>query len=126
MNDIWIGSDFHAPGKGVLILGESTYDTELVADSIRNWIRGARDQTFSRIFNSFSGHHTDDASPAERAAFWESVAFCNFVQQAVGTTCDDRPDDTHYSGATTSLPVVLQRIQPRAVLILGSEQGAHS
>lgn len=126
MNDVWIGSNFQAPTKGVLILGESTYGAGSVADLIRGWIYGARDQTFSRIFNAFSGHHTDDAKLVERAAFWDSVAFCNFVQEPVGLTCDDRPDDSHYRGAVLSLPRVLQIIRPRAVLILGSEQGAHS
>ena len=128
--DIWIGSEFRAPANGVLILGESTYDTEMVpetvAETIQNWIRGVRDQTFSRIFNSFSSRRTETATMAERAEFWASVAFCNFVQEAVGTTCDDRPEHTHYKCAKTVLPAVLQHISPRGVLVLGNGQAEYS
>ncbi len=69
---------------------------------------------------------TESATVAEREAFWASVAFCNFVQDSVGTTCDDRPQNSHYRSAVSSLPQVLDHIQPQAVLILGIGQSAYS
>ena len=128
MNDIWIGSKFRALGNGVLILGESTYGGDAPLDQvIPEWIRGAlRDQTFSRIFNAFSGNQSSTANTAQRGEFWETVAFGNFVQQSVGPTRRHRPSRNQYSEAAKALPAILKVLNPRGVIILGIGQSEFS
>lgn len=124
--DIWVGSTF--PTTGILILGESTYGADdPLLTYIPSWCRRQTpDRTFSRIFNAFSGQQTSSATVAQREAFWASVAFANFVEQAVGSTRSHRPTPEHYLAAASALPHLLRQIKPRGVLILGREQAQYS
>jgi hypothetical protein len=129
-SELWIGFKFGTPTNGVLILGESTYGADPpLTKYIPSWCRGNQpDQTFTRIFNAFSGSHSSSATPSEREAFWATIAFANFVNQPVGPTRDYRPTTAHYRDAALALPAILQRLKPkpRGVLILGREQSEYS
>jgi hypothetical protein len=127
MNDVWIGSEFYSAGNGILVLGESTYgEDELLTVSIPRWIAGERDQTFSRMFNAYSSWRTETATRMQRDAFWASLAFCNFVQKSIGSTCDDWPDNTRFTAAALVLPSVIEQVRPTGVLVLGTDQGKFS
>ena len=128
MTDIWIGSNYYASAKRVLVLGESTYGSDPpLVDYIPTWIRRqVRDTTFSRIFNAFSGTHTNVATDEEREGFWSKIAFYNFVSRSVGPTRKHRPSDTDYRAAQEPLHSVLQQYAPTGVLILGVEQARYS
>ena len=128
MNDIWIGSNYRAASKRILVLGESTYGSDpALADYIPTWIRReVRDTTFARIFNGFSGAHTSRAKDAEREAFWASVAFYNFVTRSVGPTRKHRPTEADYRAAQAPLEAVLRDYSPTGVIILGTEQAEYS
>jgi hypothetical protein len=125
-SNIWVGSDF--PSTRLLILGESTYGTDdPLSTYIPSWCRrNTPDQTFSRIFNAFSGHTASSATIAQREAFWTSIAFANFVEEAVGSERSHRPTPDHYRAAASALPALVRRLKPMGVLILGREQAQHS
>ncbi len=114
--------------NGILVLGESTYGSDPpLAGYVPVWIRsGVRDTTFSRIFNAFSGFHTDRATVTEREKFWAQIAFYNFVTRSIGPTREDRPTDDDYLAAQMPLKQVLEEHRPRAVMILGAEQAKYS
>jgi len=111
----------------MLILGESRYGhEELIAESIKGWIKGHRDYLFSRVFNICSGLHTSSASVGDRSRFWESVAFQNFVFWSVGEQRNHRPTQAMYETAKPFLGEVLDLLKPSGVWILGREQAAYS
>lgn len=128
MIDLWLGSDYGLACNGIFVLGESTYgEAPPLVQYIPTWIRReVRDTTFARIFNAFSGRHTSRASVAERDAFWQSIAFYNFVTRSVGPTRRHRPTETDYRSARPSLATVLQQHLPAGVIILGTEQATYS
>lgn len=128
MIDIWIGSKYDASDKRILVLGESTYGSDpALADYIPMWIRReARDTTFARIFNAFSGLHTSSADDGSREEFWSKIAFYNFVTRSVGPTREHRPTDADYRLAEAPLEAVLRKILPSGVVILGKGQAQYS
>ena len=128
--DIWIGPEFDAPTNGVLMLGVSTYgeDTPLT-EYIQNWCSGHLTVlTFSRLFSAIIGSATSSATPAEREAFWATIAFANLIDQVVGPTRDHQLTPKHYRYGAAALPDLLQRLKPRlrGALILGREQSKYS
>jgi hypothetical protein len=125
-HDIWIGSSYSQSPRRILILGESTYgqDPPLIS-YIPTWIAGAKDYTFSRIFNACSGAHTSTASIAQRQAFWDSIAFYNFLTVALPSR-ETRPTDAQYRASEQALDEMLARYTPSGVWILGVGQARFS
>jgi hypothetical protein len=125
--DPWIGSEVSS--RRVLILGESWYgeESDNLFDYLSGWCqRTKRDYFFSRVFNAASGFHTKTATDPQRAAFWNSVLFDNFINQSIGQTRDCRPDESHFKAAARSFPNRLQALHPNAVWVLGKEQARYS
>jgi len=133
--EVWQGSDY-LPGKGLLILGESWYgdatetpsDEKPIDDFIHEWIAKGGDWTFSRIFNICSGEHTSTASESARKAFWNSVAFCNYVSGSVGPNRRFRPMESQFGSEeiVRRLGDILDRLRPAGVWILGRGQAEFS
>ena len=123
--DIWIGSNYRK--GGILIIGDSSY-VDPAVQYIPRWIaKNEKDQTFSRLFNAFNAEqaHTESATIEQREAFWNSVAFYNFVQEVIPSR-DDRPSQAMFRAAKAPLETVLKALQPGGVMIVGYEQREHS
>jgi hypothetical protein len=127
-HDVWLGTQYGLSGQRILVLGESWYGgLEPLSTFIPRWARKEeRDYTYSRLFNACSGHHTSKASAAARLAWWQTIAFANFVEGSIGPTRDTRPSRAQFSAAAIRLPLLLTELMPTVVWILGIEQSGHS
>lgn len=108
-----------------MILGESHYDesygqgdrlTEFV---VRGHVerRGKQYAFWTKIGRTFVGPSYGD--PASRRAFWDSVAFYNYVQDFVGTAARQRPTPAHFRSSWAPFGSVLGELQPDVVIALG-------
>jgi hypothetical protein len=126
--DVWIGDKYECESDRVLILGESWYgDVEPLVLYVPRWARGEiNDSTFSRLFNAASGLHTERATYEQRVDWWNAIAFYNFVPGTVGASRSDRPSEAAFAAARTLLTVVLDKLRPRGVWIIGKGQAEYS
>ncbi|MBY0261633.1 MAG: hypothetical protein K2Q20_04785 [Phycisphaerales bacterium] len=126
--NVWVGDNYERSTHRILVLGESWYsDVVPLAEYVPRWAsKAVVDMTLSRLFNAASGSHTDRATHAERLAWWNGIAFYNFVHGTVGNTSSDRPTPAMYIAARECLPPVLDQLRPRGVWILGKEQAEYS
>ncbi len=126
--DVWIGDYYARSPARILILGESWYaNVEPLAVYVPRWARGEiNDYTFSRLFNGASGLHTERATQAQRLAWWNGIAFYNFVPGTVGNSRSDRPTRAAFIAARDPLTAVLDRLRPQGVWIIGKQQAEHS
>ncbi len=123
----WIGSEVSS--RRILILGESWYggESDNLFDYLSGWCRRTkRDYFFSRVFNAASGFHTETATDLQRAAFWNTVMFDNFVNFSVGQTRECRPNATHFKAAAGTFPERLEDLRPHVVWVLGKQQAGYS
>jgi hypothetical protein len=61
----------------------------------------------------------------QREAFWNSVAFYNFVQSFVGAQPRCRPTSEMWDAAAKPFLEVLGKLQPQILIVLGSELRSH-
>ncbi len=123
---IWIGPDFATCGR-VLVLGESWYGQWLDEDGsplvydheyvLAYLACRVKDPMYTRVAK---------ATGLGKAAFWQRVAFTNFVIDSVGTHRTHRPTIAHYMASKPRLRELLAEVAPRAVWVLGKEQGEYS
>lgn len=124
--NFWRGSEYGTPSNEILVLGESSYgNTGPIDLYVRTWISGAGDPTFSRIFSSCSGKHRDFATKTEQGAFWNRIAFYNFVVRELDSS-KDRPKSADYLLSKKAFQDVLAELKPSGVWILGVEQSVYS
>jgi hypothetical protein len=122
----WIGQNWRRTHK-TLILGESWYGGGTIEAIVTAWIcRRERDYFLSRVFNACSGLRTESATLAERQAFWDSVAFQNFVCWSLGKGSKCRPTAADYQHACKHLEHLLAELRPAGVWVLGKEQAEYS
>ena len=81
---------------------------------------------FARLFNAASGFHTARATLAQRLAWWNGLAFYNFVPGTVGDSRDTRPSAKMLVASKAPLREVLNRLSPKGVWIVGKEQAEYS
>jgi hypothetical protein len=126
--DAWVGSSYSASELRIMVLGESWWGgVESLSSAIERWARDQQaDATFSRIFNTCSGRRRERASYQDRMAFWNSIAFYNFVQGSLGATRKSRPSADHFRSAVPALVKILQALKPQCVWIVGLEQSKYS
>jgi hypothetical protein len=126
--DVWVGSRYAQSELRLMVLGESWWgDTESLERAIEGWARDKQaDATFSRLFNTCSGTRREQASYDERMAFWNSIAFYNFVQGSLGTTRKSRPSSKHFEAAMPAFEKVLLLWRPKGVWIVGLAQSKYS
>lgn len=117
---VWVGQNF--TDMGIFVLGESWYGDyakDIVTDDgyITAYLDGrVTDALYTRIANGVG---------MEKAKFWRSVMFTNYVQR-VGPTRKHRPTTEHYRTAAARLTRLLDEHSPRGVWILGTGQSEHS
>jgi len=130
----WIGRDYTAGIGGVrlLVLGEShwgnsTYQyTEFTRDVVKKWCFQRRDRFFTSIAKLVLGIPPGVyLAEGPRQAFWNQVAFYNFVPVIVGPGPRDRPSEAQWSLATEPFCNVLTELEPHAILVLGKELWWH-
>ena len=56
---------------------------------------------------------------SEKAEFWNSVAFYNYIQEVVGENPRDRPTDAMWEQAKQPFLQVIESLSPDIVVILG-------
>lgn len=136
----FVGLDYHQgiDGVRVLLLAESHYvknPSELL--KIRHGVRGytraefeecqTKDWEGSRSWNTFFRRldsivaRSEKHSEADAAAMWRRVAYSNFVQRPVGSTAQCRPDHEGWASGTAAFPVLLDRLSPDAILVIGRQ-----
>jgi hypothetical protein len=131
--DPWVGKRYTSEGiRGVrlLILGESHYGTAgaerrtFTADMVRRLGQEGRRRFFSAAQRLVVGGQ-GRLSAAERAGFWERVAFYNYVQSFPGPRARCRPTPEMWSAAREPFLHTLAEVAPRVLLVLGRELRRH-
>lgn len=130
-------------GLHVLILGESHYAADTSNLAIQEGgERGLTQSEFrdcelndkpgSRAWGSFFRRldnivtqqlAPDEATAAEK---WKHVVYANFVQKPVGSAARIRPDPRGWDSGRRAFPVLLQRLSPDIVLVLGRDNFNHT
>jgi hypothetical protein len=129
--DPWIGSKYWSEGLGgvkVLILGESHYgdvgteSPSFTEEVVREWGQEKRHRFFTVTQKLVSGVNPDhDVSEESRAAFWEHVAFYNYVQVFPGPEPRIRPTQEMWSAAVSPFLLTFSELQPQVLVVLGKE-----
>ena len=124
----WIGPKYKSEGLDglkLLMLAESHYGpigkeypglTRLV---VRKQGRGARYRLFTATAKLVLGQ--DHITDAERADFWDRVAFANYIQEFVAPAAAPRtpPSPQAWQQAEAPFLMTLQETRPDALLVLG-------
>ncbi len=115
----WVGSEYESGyrNRKFLILGESEYQRpgyQLEPDLVTLLIKGEKYRFYRKVYRSISDGMNEDF-----VAFWKSVAFYNFVQEAVGTGPRQRPSSEMWVRSEAPFRLVLKRLAPDRVLVLG-------
>lgn len=124
----WVGRDYGRQsrwGQAVLILGESHYDESYAqGDRLTEFVvrghverRGKQYAFWTKIGRTFVGPSYGDFE--SRSAFWNSVAFYNYVQDFVGTAARQRPTPQHFRSSWAPFGSVLADLRPDVVVALG-------
>jgi len=125
----WIGSRYATVGVGgvkLLILGESHYGptgderATFTTEMIRQLGQQGRFRFYTatqRLVSGGRGWLPD----AERSAFWEQVAFYNYVQSFPGPRARWRPTPEMWSAAKAPFLQTLAEVEPQVLLVLGRE-----
>jgi hypothetical protein len=108
------------------VLGESHYlwkggpkvlRGNFTRQCIQEQVRGDYTRPFwTKIAQVFLGKKP---SPKEKAAFWNSVAFYNYIQKPVGFGARNPPTPAMWPDAEAAFRKVLDRLRPRLVIVLG-------
>lgn len=128
----WVGTEYASSGldgKKILILGESFYGPLDPVDAanlpsfaevvVRGYITRPAGLRLFRTVEKLFGR-TPGADAAERLAFWNRVAFGNFIQDVlVDRTSEHRPTEQQWSAARPCFLDLLDALRPDAVLVLG-------
>jgi len=133
--DPWVGNKYWSVGFAsvrILILGESHYgdigteSTAFTTKVVREYAQEKRSRFFTITQKLVAGISPDDwVSDEERAAFWEQVAFYNFVQAFPGSEPRCRPTQEMWSAATAAFFRTLAELKPQVVVVLGFELQAN-
>ena len=134
MFEPWVGAEYWNGGfKGVrlLILGESHYGDagtehpQFTKDVVRQWGQQNRLAFFTKIAKLALGRAAGVwITNEERSAFWEQVAFYNFVQKFV-PEARHRPSPEMWDHACEPFQKVIETLKPHVILVLGQELAAH-
>ena len=127
--DPWIGSRYTDGIGGVrlLILGEAHYGTDEekcdqthTTEIIRKLGQQGRFRFHSVVQRLVTGGR-GWLSAADRAEFWEKVAFYNFIQSFPGPKSRVRPTAEMWLTARQPFLQTLQEIAPQLILVLGHQ-----
>ena len=106
----------------LLILGESHYDRDGTLEEggdtkgvVNDYLEGGHPRIFTRIIHTVLG---PDMSH-QRAQFFQSVAFYNYVQCIVGDAPGKRPTKKMWQSAAAPFLATLETLQPTHILVCG-------
>ena len=131
--DPWVGSRYEAGGSHgirILILGEAHYGEaddahqEFTQDIVRTYGQESRFAFFTRV-QSLIENREGYIPDIERGAFWEGVAFYNFVQEFPGSTPRIRPTAKMWQDAIAPYFATISELDPELIIILGDELWEH-
>lgn len=134
----WVGPHYGhkagpLDGSRLLILGASHYEwCEACRTSGRRWPQyltcwcvaelvvrpGHHAQHWRKIENALIG---SDATPDERTALWNSVAYANLVQRIVGSGPRVAPTAEMWAEGRAVFPALLEALRPTFVVVLGKQ-----
>ena len=121
----WVGECYHNSKfrLRLLVLGQYHYgdpgfeSSVLTSEAVRSWGQKYPSSYFTKIAQVLLGE-TDCLSDGARTDVWEHIAFYNYIQTLV-----DRPrtlpSPAEWKAAEAPFMVVLDALQPNAVLVLG-------
>lgn len=122
----WEGLEYRSSsnslGTRLLLLGEAHYgDPE--ADATVRYTGGYANGEFSHRFWTIAMQVVTGrpANMIDRRAFWDSVAFYNFIQEPAGDHARIRPTTEMWRRGRDPFFTVLGWLKPRHVLALGSD-----
>jgi hypothetical protein len=127
----WVGDRWQSSSPRLLLLGDSHYLTDLADDSpelTRDIVRGVRDGQRVIPFYAKAAALVDGqvaSSPDGRHAFWNRVAFFNYVPTTVGTVFDAVPTPAMWEAGSPRFIALLEELRPTHVLSLGQRQWNH-
>ena len=128
----WIGANYWQgmQGKRVLVLGESHYqwDRNVLIDNyptltiasiqliVSGRAAGGWQSFFTKIAAAFLG-----CSPTQgdKKAFWQSVAFYNYIQQSAGFGPEPNPTPAMWSQSLPAFQRLLYTYHPEVIIVLG-------
>jgi hypothetical protein len=127
--DPWVGSKYWSAGYGgvrVLILGESHYgdigteSATFTTEVVKKWGQDNRLKFFTTTQMLVAGiGKGKQVTGEQRAAFWEQVAFYNFVQAFTGQESRCRPTPKMWADASPAFLATIAELKPQVVVVLG-------
>jgi hypothetical protein len=135
--DPWVGSKYWSAGYGgvrILILGESHYgdigteSATFTTEVVKEWGQGKRLSFFTTTQMLVAGigkGKGKQVTDEQRAAFWEQVAFYNFVQAFTGPESRCRPTPEMWAAASPAFLATIAELKPQVVVVLGIELRRH-
>ena len=127
----WVGPDYpdiRDARPRLLVLGESHYGgpdsdyPEFTQYVVRTFGLERRDRYFTTtakiVLGIPKGVYLSDQV---RRAFWNSVAFYNYIPQLVGPTSRIRPSENQWELGAKVFQDVLAKLEPHMILVLGKD-----
>ncbi len=123
----WEGNSYRSGGLfglRVLILGEAHYDRpenlreSYTIDCVRELGQRRRFRFFTAVQSLVLGKR-GWVPDAERAAFWEQVAYCNFVQGFAAAGPRVAPTPEMWTGGGAALLQTVGELSPQLLIALG-------
>lgn len=115
--------------KRILILGHSHYTDDwhptITRESVSNYLANRQNgKDIDGEYRSFLNFETsvlgEDVSPEEAIAFWDKVAFCNYVQEPMPITDKTkRPTNKQYKASYEAFFETLEVLRPTYVVAWG-------
>lgn len=135
MNNIqfkpWIGPQYATQGiEGlrILILGESHYGDEgeeyedCTSDVVKEWAIEKRLAFFTKIAKSVLRLPAEEyITDEQKAIFWNSVAFYNYIQKFVGDEPRQRPSYDMWDPSKNAFIQTIKQIKPQLCVVFGYE-----
>lgn len=129
----WVGEDYQAGGNlrcRLLLLGESHYgvaEDYLPSFTISRVKELGVEQGghffFNRVQKTIQGPSAPTFDVAARSAFWEGVAFANFIQEFPGSAHNVRPTTSQWKAGRSALPQLLGMLKPDYMVVFGKGVG---
>jgi len=131
----WVGENYRAlpERRRLFVLGESMYRPETESGPydpgtliwlIRATLCGEwrpRRNFYQRVHYVLTGQPWCNMAGADRQAFWDRIAFYNYVQWPVPGGPGCRPDERMWTESGQHFQEVFSRLTPGGVVVLGHE-----
>jgi hypothetical protein len=118
--NVWIGPRYGTSSPRLLVLAESTYgEPAPLAEYVPQWIaEEVIDKTYAALCNACTASKSAGYAGATKRAFWDAIAFYNFVPEPLEKS-DSEPTEAQLASGVQSLHFVLCALRPSGVFIFG-------